>query len=67
MKTETYLLILATVGVWMLLLGVNLIKGRIEYIKGEQAVHAIKQCEAKLPRNQKCVIVGYEFKIEENE
>jgi hypothetical protein len=35
------------------------------YRLGVATEKAIKDCEATLPRNQKCVIVGYEFKTEE--
>lgn len=66
MKTEVYLALTVLVALWMFVLGGSISKGNPEYIEGEQAVLAIKECEAKLPRNQRCVIVGYDFKIEEN-
>jgi hypothetical protein len=46
-------------------LGIKLVGGSDTFKAGILVEKAIKDCEVALPRNQKCVIVGYEFKIEE--
>lgn len=67
MKTEVHLAIICIIAMWLFVLGVIVTESTVRYKSGVEVEKAIANCEANLPRNQKCVVVGYEFKIEEIE
>lgn len=48
---------------WLVILGVE---QTAEYKAGDSALELIKQCEERLPRNVKCIIIATPEDIKEN-